>query len=1445
MASKKIKGINIKIGADTKGIETALKGIENKSKYAKDELFEINRTLKNTPENLTIWKQKQNVLNKAIEESKNKVKLLEDAQEQVAKQLADGKISDEQYRAFQRELEKARAEVSRFDEQLYDTNKQIEKLGEKSKDSGKELKNSLEDAQDELKKVDKSIKKAPDSLVLWKQKQELLTKTIEESRKKVKSLENQQEEMKKKFRNGEIDEGAYRAFQRELEEARGEAKDLENQLGDTNKKIYDFENGTENGRKGVANLGDSMEDAGKDADELGDSVEESGKDAEKASDGYTVFKDVLGNLVTQGINLAIDKVKEFTTEIIETGKAFEASMSNVGAISGATGDELEKLSEKAKQMGATTKYTASQAADAFGYMALAGWETEDMLAGIDGVLSLAAASNMDLARASDIVTDYLTAFGLTAQDSSKFVDQMSYAMSKSNTTTELLGEAYKNCAATAASMGYSVEETTAVLMTMANAGVKGGEAGTALNAIMTRLATDTKGCASQLAKFGINVYDTQGNMQSLSSILQGVSGVWTTLTDQQQANIAKIIAGTNHYSALQTIMNGLSDSAKESGMSFTDYASALEECDGTAQNMADTMIDNLAGDMTILDSSIDGVKIALSDKLNPIIRDLVQYITEKMPEIQKSSEKAIDTVVLIVEWCRKHMPEIKETAKDLIPYIIGIGSGFAGWNVATKVIPAVTKLFSAVKSGNVVMKLANTIMSANPAVAVTTAIVGLTGAFIVWKKVQEDEVSIADKVNEKYKEQTERIQGIKDEIENLEQSSYDSAAAIDDETQKVKNLWKELHELAGESNNVRSEDKKRAEYILGELNEALGTEYTMTGNQIENYQTLAGEIDKVIEKKQAEAYIDSWLAQSSEMAKQKKDAESKYIEMASDAEIKRKERQEAWEVFHNSVKDTGNKYLSPEEIMAIVNSNHSYTVVTEEQRNAAGAYLTAIENEKKAKNLAEKAKISYNQAVNWQNTLDEAMYLSENGKSEEAIKLMENFSGMDLSAYENATEDEKLTAYNILANALKHRFNLAIESNNQSEIDSLLEDLAYNLNEGQELRLSFDELFNADVQEALKNIISKGYNISEFTKFGKDSGIDITKFFGQDYSKIFSAQIQKDYNVDDFLEWAALSETKIAKESWDNFKTYVQKRIDNDSTYDITPILKTASDAGIDVDEVFNGEYTKIVQEQIDRGHDPTELIKWFSDTYDDAAKLFKENYMDVSQTLINAGYDPTQMLLHFAETDKEFAKGFKENGKDVIQKMLDKGFDFTSILDGFGLTVNEMFNIYDKNFQKKFQATLDAGFDTTNLFKWAEESGIALAEIFGENMQKYIAQYEWHQGVKSGEYKINSAGDAALYNYGKATKFATGGYISAGNSGIIAEAGPELIEVMNGGVRITPMREKARNTEVSDNTAGQKIFYNTYNLNNPRISNDMDVRQIAQKLAIEQRRIERGRGIF
>lgn len=449
-------------------------------------------------------------------------------------------------------------------------------------------------------------------------------------------------------------EKATRAYE-ESKEATGEnseeTKKLKTELEKAEKALADNERQTRNCETSIKRQSAAVTQA--EADLANMEVQLRDVNAELARQKFDEYAEKAGK-VGQAVQTAGQHMMKVTTAIggvaaasVTVAANFEQQMSKVQAISGATAEDTDKLAESARQWGRDTKYSATEAGEAFEYMALAGWKTDDMLEGIGGILNLAAASAMDLGTASDIVTDYLTAFGLSAKDAGKFADEMAYAMSHSNTTTEALGEAYKNCAATAASMGYSVEETTAVLMTMANAGVKGGEAGTALNAIMTRLATDTKGCATELAKYGVKVYDAQGNMNSLSSILTGVRGVWNNLTDEQQANLAKTIAGTNQFSALQTIMSGLSDEAIASGMSFSDYSEALQNCDGTASDMAATMQDNLLGRLTQLKSKLEDVGITIGNSLMPIMEKAVTKIGELADKFAALSPKQQETILKI------------------------------------------------------------------------------------------------------------------------------------------------------------------------------------------------------------------------------------------------------------------------------------------------------------------------------------------------------------------------------------------------------------------------------------------------------------------------------------------------------------------------------------------------------------------------------------------------------------------------------------------------------------------------------------------------------------------------------------------------------------------------------------------------------------------------------
>ena len=283
----------------------------------------------------------------------------------------------------------------------------------------------------------------------------------------------------------------------------------ETQINSYEQELTDCENGT-----------------GRFADEL-DDLDDS---VENAGDGFTVFKGVLSDLIANVVTWAVSELKDLASEVMEVGSSFEKSMSNVQALSGATEEELQLLSDTAKEFGANTQFSATEAADALSYMALAGWDAKTSTEALGGVLDLAAASGMDLASASDMVTDYMSAFGLEAEQSAYFADLLAYAQSNANTTAEGLGEAFRNCAANMNAAGQDVETTTALLSSMANQGLKGSEAGTALTAVMRDLTSKMEDGAISIGETVVEVQDAEGNFRDLTDILKDV---WETLRSQQ------------------------------------------------------------------------------------------------------------------------------------------------------------------------------------------------------------------------------------------------------------------------------------------------------------------------------------------------------------------------------------------------------------------------------------------------------------------------------------------------------------------------------------------------------------------------------------------------------------------------------------------------------------------------------------------------------------------------------------------------------------------------------------------------------------------------------------------------------------------------------------------------------------------------------------------------
>ncbi|MEQ2554882.1 phage tail tape measure protein [Lachnospira intestinalis] len=532
MAKSRIAGITIEIGGDTTGLQNALKGTNDNIKKTQDELKDVTRLLKLDPTNTELLKQKQVLLNKAIDETKQKLQMLQNAQRQAASEVGqNGKITQEQYRALQREVEATKEEIKKLQKEANSANAALQKVS------------------------------------------------------------------------------------------------------DVTGKI--------------------------------------GKTATKIGKGMSVVSAGIGGVATAAVKTTAD---------------FESAMSNVQAISGATGEDMNSLKEKAREMGAQTKFSATEAGEAMSYMAMAGWKTEEMMSGISGIMNLAAASGEDLATTSDIVTDALTAFGLTAQDTEKFVDTLAATATNSNTNVSLLGESFKYCAPVCGALGYSAEDTSIALGLMANCGIKATNAGTALRAILTNMAKPTDAVEAAMSELGVSLTDSEGKMLSLRDLMvnlrdgfgqseisaeeltESMNQLQTayengeTTADEyeeaqkkliesaygaegaEKARLAAMLAGKEGMSGLLAIVNATEGDLDK-------LTTAIDNSKDSAQNMADIMNDNLKGQLTILKSQCQELAISIGELLMPQIRNIVgsvQGVVDKLNRMSDHQKKLIVDIALLI-----------------------------------------------------------------------------------------------------------------------------------------------------------------------------------------------------------------------------------------------------------------------------------------------------------------------------------------------------------------------------------------------------------------------------------------------------------------------------------------------------------------------------------------------------------------------------------------------------------------------------------------------------------------------------------------------------------------------------------------------------------------------------------------------------------------------------
>lgn len=551
---------------------------------------------------------------------------------------------------------------------------------------------------------------------------------------------------------------------------------------------------------------------------------------------------------------------------VKVGSDFEAGMSKVQAISGATQEEVNKLIEKAREMGAKTKFSASESAEAFQYMAMAGWKTEDMLNGIEGVMNLAAASGENLASVSDIVTDALTAFRLEAKDSAHFADVLAKASSNSNTNVGLMGATFKYVAPIAGSMKYSIEDTAVAIGLMANAGIKGEQAGTALRSMLTRLVKPPKEAATALDQLHISAKNSDGTMKPLSQTLKELRAKFSKLNDSQKASYASSIAGTEAMSGMLTIVNA-------SDADFEKLTKEINNSEDATKKMADTMNNNMQGATTIMKSNMESLGIAIYDKFKGPATKGIKAVTEELEKLtknasngklSKSLDKVADSFGKLIEKGGSLIAKVLPKLIDGFAWILDHGGGIAkvigiiagamiyfkttamlsnvikswqnavlqlalykttaqGATIAQGVLngafslgeTAVALLTGKISLATVAQKLWNMAMSANPVgivVAGVTALIAVLGTLAY--KLYEDEKKTKETFENMGKSASDFVSGISTAKSHLE--DFNSALfASSEEQQKLQEQMNEVQ--TGITKICKTASDERRDYTQEEI----------------------------------------------------------------------------------------------------------------------------------------------------------------------------------------------------------------------------------------------------------------------------------------------------------------------------------------------------------------------------------------------------------------------------------------------------------------------------------------------------------------------------------------------------------------------------------------------------------------------------------------------------
>ena len=576
---------------------------------------------------------------------------------------------------------------------------------------------------------------------------------------------------------------------------------------------------------------------------------------------------------------AVDKIKDFGKACISAGMDFDSQMSTVAAISGATGEEFEILRAKAQEMGATTAFSATESAQAMEYMAMAGWKTTDITNGLAGVMNLAAASGEDLATTSDIVTDAMTAFGMSADQSTYFADVLAQTATNANTNVGMMGETFKYVAPLAGAMGYNIEDMSAAIGLMANAGIKGSQSGTSLRNIITNLASPTDKVAGAMDDLGISLTDSDGKTKSFGETLSDLRISFADLDEVQKTQYASAIAGKEGMSGLLALINS-------SDEDFDKLTDSIKNCTGASEKMAEIRLDNLEGDVTLFKSALEGAQIAISDKLTPVLRNLVEKATDWLPTVQDKLLSAIDVVMDIGKYLAQELtPILSSIGKSVLPIIKSAKA------IIEQLVPVIKNIW---KFAEPVFKIV--VDTIDLIVEYLPTLLQDVLDFIDPLNLIHKETS---QVSEEYLKMADNANKMSEKLDDIKQKNADIGQSVLEEYNHYGDLADRLSTVVDKNGKIKEHCEYTVQQIIDELNPALDTSLEIVDGQLKGYKEIADEIDNIILKKQAESMLekgqenyDKAIADRAESIQAKVKAESEINELEKeldDLHAKRKE----------------------------------------------------------------------------------------------------------------------------------------------------------------------------------------------------------------------------------------------------------------------------------------------------------------------------------------------------------------------------------------------------------------------------------------------------------------------------------------------------------------------------------------------------------------------------